>query len=683
PTLTLWITVKWAQLWTGLRCIFAYLVKIWTVAIKSNDETLLRLTHRFFSLLSFSPEAVPVSGGEDPPAPRCSYGRRQHALGPKPSEALARRRYRWQRSVETSRKRTDVRPRDCAEEDAGDLCTILVNMFQLILGSSERQYRNEYITLGMYYSFLLAHLRPSFIISRYFSTAYQALANCRVVSSSRHIKSNHLEQALEVLDLITPENTNLRGQESHVRLIQSCLEVLLETSAPGDHRMAQSDVHANFTGRRLDKLEENIAICEDSGVHLKYNYPFLFQELHKIGTRLDAAMVSGILSECGASGYFRSGLQLHALSVKTALDKFSPVGSALISLYSKCGYVEDAYQLFNEMSSRDTVLWTSIIAGYAQNWQVDTCLHLFVKMKQSTSKPNDYTLSSLLSACAGAGCLQLGKVVHCQEIQMGFDSYIHVSNALISMYAKCGSIDNALCIFNQMKCRDIISWNSMISAYAQHGLAAEGLDLLRQMETENFVPDAVTYVGVLSSCRHAGLVEQGRQCFNSMLAYGLQPEQDHYSCIVDLLGRAGLLEEALDFIVKMPIPANAVIWGSLLSSCRVHGNIWVGIRAAESRLLLEPACAVTHVQLANLYASIGDWKQTAKVRKCMKDKDVRTIPGCSWIEVGNEIHKFRAEDGSNSQVNEIILLLDALIDHMKTLDCGSEIKLELQEAAHE
>uniref|UniRef100_A0A1D1Z231 Pentatricopeptide repeat-containing protein At2g37320 n=1 Tax=Anthurium amnicola TaxID=1678845 RepID=A0A1D1Z231_9ARAE len=532
----------------------------------------------------------------------------------------------------------------------------------------------------MYYLFLQAPVRPYFIISRHFFATNQALSKFRFIRSPRDSESSGLERALEVLELITDRNSTIGGQESHVRLIQSCLEDLLETSPERGRKLAQNDVHAESTSwiqLRLDNFEQSIPTCGSSGVCLKYDGFPLFQELHKRGTSLDATMVSGILSECGSSGYFRSGLQFHSLSVKTGLDMCSSVGSALISLYSKCGYPEDAYQIFDKMASRSTVLWTAIIAGYAQNWQVDTCLHLFVKMLQSTLKPNGYTLSSLLSACAGAGFLQLGKIVHSQEIQMGFNSYLHVSNALISMYSKCGSIHDAFCIFSQMTCRDVISWNSMISAYAQHGLAVQTLDLLRQMETENIAPDAVTFLGVLSSCRHAGLVEQGRQCFNSMLTYGLKPEVDHYSCIVDLLGRAGLLEEALDFIGKMPMHANAVIWASLLSSCRVYGNTWIGIQAAEGRLLLEPSCAATHVQLANLYASIGDWKQTAKVRKCMKDKGIRTTTGYSWIEVGNGIHKFKAEDRANAQVKVVIVVLDTLIDHMKSLGYNSKIKLDL------
>ncbi|OMP03613.1 hypothetical protein COLO4_10309 [Corchorus olitorius] len=204
----------------------------------------------------------------------------------------------------------------------------------------------------------------------------------------------------------------------------------------------------------------------------------------------------------------------------------------------------------------------------------------------------------------------------------------------------------------------------------------EAIDLFKKMKHEKIKPDAITFLGVLSSCRHAGLVEQGRAYFDSMVVHGVEPELDHYSCVVDLLGRAGLLEEARDFILKMPISPNAVIWGSLLSSCRLHGSIWIGIEAAECRLLLEPECAATHVQLANLYASARQWDKAARVRKLMKDRGLKTSPGYSWIEVKNEVYRFRAEDKSNSKVTDILGVLGCLVDHMRMLGYVPEMHEE-------
>lgn len=282
-------------------------------------------------------------------------------------------------------------------------------------------------------------------------------------------------------------------------------------------------------------------------------------------------------------------------------------------------------------------------------------------------KPNDFTFASVLSACTSTALLGLGRSIHCLEMRMGFDKCLRVGNALISMYSKCGSIEEARCVFEKMLRKDLISWNSMIFGCAHNGLAEQAVHLLQCMDGENVKPDGISFLGVLSSCRHTGLVEISRWCFNSILKRGIKPGLDHCACIVDLLGRAGFIEEALEFIKSMPMPPNAVIWGSLLSSCRVHGNVQIGIQAAEQRLVLEPDCAATHIQLAKLYAGIGCWNQVARVRKLMKDRGLKTIPGHSWIEIGNDVYRFKAEDGSNSKFNEILNVLDCLGEHMKFL----------------
>ncbi|KAJ8754243.1 hypothetical protein K2173_002143 [Erythroxylum novogranatense] len=320
--------------------------------------------------------------------------------------------------------------------------------------------------------------------------------------------------------------------------------------------------------------------------------------------------------------------------------------------------------MFEEMPLRNVVSWTAIISGFAKDWQVDMCFELYSFMRNSTLKPNEFTFTSILSACTGTGALGQGRSAHCQIVQMGFDSHLYIANALISMYCKCGNVDDALEIFEIMMSKDIVSWNSMIAGYAQHGLAVQALELFEEMKKLGIKPDDITFLGVLSSCRHAGLVDGGRNYFNSMAEYGVRPELDHYSCLIDLLGRAGLVEEARDTVLSMPMSPNAVVWGSLLSSCRLHGSVWIGIQAAESKLLLEPGCAATHVQLANLYASVKCWDQAARVRKLMKDRSLKTIPGYSWIEIKNVVYRFRAEDWSNSRLNEIVILLDRLMDHI-------------------
>lgn len=241
------------------------------------------------------------------------------------------------------------------------------------------------------------------------------------------------------------------------------------------------------------------------------------------------------------------------------------------------------------------------------------------------------------------------------------------------MYSKCGDVEDAFCVFEAMKIKDIISWNSMIAGYALHGLAWKAIDLFEKMKKQNLKPDCITFLGVLSSCRHAGLVKQGHMYFNLMVEYGVEPDLGHYSCIVDLLCRTGLVEEGRKFILDMPIQPNAIIWGSLLSSCRLHNNVWIGIEAAENRLALEPSCAATHVQLAKLYARVGMWDQVAKVLKSMKDTEIKMNPGYSWIEIGNEVISFKADDTTNSRMREVFCMLEVLkcqltLDHVPESD---------------
>ncbi|KAI6674993.1 hypothetical protein NL676_002899 [Syzygium grande] len=465
-------------------------------------------------------------------------------------------------------------------------------------------------------------------------------------------RSRRLDKALGILSLVAPKTSGNSSRQSHLRLI----EEFLDTSSNAQ-KLANGFTPLGSSGAAVrngfDEMLES-AVSDKKGS--------VFGE-ERVGD--SAVGLSHALSSCGSARDLEGGVQFHCLAMRTGFLANVYVGSSLITLYGRCGELGNAYKVFEEMSVKNVVSWTAIIAGFAQEWLVDECLELYHSMRYSASKPNDFTFTSLLSACTGSGALGQGKSAHCQAIQMGFASYIHVANSLISMYCKCGYMDDALLVFHELPKRDLVSWNSMIAGYAQYGLAHEAIDLFEEMMLQKIKPDAITFLGVLSSCRHAGLVEQGQLYFDSMVDHGLIPELDHYACVVDLLGRGGKLEEACNFIKRMPVQPNAVIWGSLLSSCRLHGSVWFGIQAAESRLVQEPGCAATHVQLANLYASIGLWDQAAQVRKLMKDRCLKTCPGYSWIEISNVVHGFRAEDWCNDRVTQILGVLNCLMDHMR------------------
>jgi len=521
---------------------------------------------------------------------------------------------------------------------------------------------------------------PNHLISYFINRAVQpALAAIHLVvakfgTSSALERSGkqgrgNIHNALKVLDLIpTKQHYGEDEVPSHHRLINNCMSDILGVRSKWNvvHKRKEDFVNSSSNQSRpkgSNVVSSSVSVCPSMTRPTK---DMLMQivELHRRGgISSDASILASALSACSDRKTLTGGAQLQALLVKVGYDSSVLVGSSLVSFYSRCGQLENAHRVFQGMAAKNTVSWTALISGYAQDNQVEPCLHLFALMRQSVCKPNDVTFVTIFRVCTNHAFLGLGKSVQGLQMKMGFDSYVHVSNALISMYAKCGSIVEARAIFESIACKDVVSWNSMIFGYSQHGLAEHCLDLLKEMEG-HIMLDAISFLGVLSSCRHACLVTEGRRCFRAMIEHGIKPELDHYSCMVDLLGRAGLLDEAWDLIQTMSMPPNGVIWGSLLASCRLHGSVLIGIQAAEHRLKLEPGCAATHVQLANLYASIGCWSDVARVRKVMKERGLKTNIGCSWIEVGNKVYTFTAENRSKSQVNDVLTILDCLQSHM-------------------
>lgn len=271
----------------------------------------------------------------------------------------------------------------------------------------------------------------------------------------------------------------------------------------------------------------------------------------------------------------------------------------------------------------------------------DRALNLFGQMQPTGVKPDSVTYASILPACGNLAALEYGKQFHKDIIRSGFQSDIFVGNALVDMYAKCGSVWEAFKVFEKIGKRNVISWTAMIAGYAMNGHGKEAIKLFQQMQQSSTKPNHITFVGVLSACCHAGLVDDGWQYFHCMVRdYHIMPYMEHYCCMVDLLGRAGFLDEAEDFINKMPLKPDTSIWASLLGACTIHSNIDLGERVAECLFELEPKNPAHYVLLSNLYAVAGRWDDKEKVRRMMKDRTVKKTPGRSWIEVNNAVHSF-------------------------------------------
>ncbi|OVA12198.1 Pentatricopeptide repeat [Macleaya cordata] len=311
--------------------------------------------------------------------------------------------------------------------------------------------------------------------------------------------------------------------------------------------------------------------------------------------------------------------------------------NVMITGYAKCGDMESARKLFDEVPQRDVVTWNAMIAGYVLSESHEQAFEMFEEMQSVGERPDEVTMLSLLSACTDSGALDIGERIHCSLIDMGRNLSVLIGNALVDMYAKCGSIEKAIEVFRGMKEKDVSTWNSIIGGLAVHGFANESIDLFTEMQREKIRPNEITFVGVLVACSHGGMVEKGRKYFDLMRTqYGIEPNIRHYGCMVDLLGRAGLLEEAFEFVESMEIEPNPIIWRTLLGACSIQGNVELGKRANERLLALRRDQSGDYVLLSNIYASEGQWEGAEKVRKLMDDRGVRKEPGCSLIEADDK-----------------------------------------------
>lgn len=346
--------------------------------------------------------------------------------------------------------------------------------------------------------------------------------------------------------------------------------------------------------------------------------------------------------------------------------------NVMIDGYVRNGKLDVARGMFDKMHQRSVVSWNSMISGYAQNGFFMEAIDLFRRMMEMGDVSlNRVTLVSVLPAISRLGALELGKWVHLYAERNGIQIDEVLGSALVDMYAKCGSIEKAVQVFERLPQTNYIAWNAVIGGLAMHGKAKEVLDCFSRMERSGVSPSDVTYIAILSACSHAGLVEKGRSFFKDMVnRVGLEPRIEHYGCMVDLLGRAGYLEEAEELIMNMPIRSDDVIWKALLGACKMHKNVEIGRRAAEVLMKLAPHDSGAYVALSNLYAASGNWDGVAKVRLMMKEMDIRKDPGCSWIEIDGVIHEFLVEDDSHPRAKEINSMLKeisnklSLVGHM-------------------
>ncbi|KAK6127735.1 hypothetical protein DH2020_038511 [Rehmannia glutinosa] len=358
--------------------------------------------------------------------------------------------------------------------------------------------------------------------------------------------------------------------------------------------------------------------------------------------------------------------------------------NTMITGYAQSGDIARARNLFDRMPHRDCISWAAIIAGYAQNGDSEEALRMFIEMKRDGERLNRSAFTCVLSICADIAAFELGKQIHGRVVKAGYEFGCYVGNALLAMYCRCGSIDEAYNVFKRIEDKDVVSWNTIIIGYARHGFGEEALKHFESMKRACIQPDEVTMVGVLSACSHTGLVERGRYYFNSMSQdYGIVANSKHYTCMIDLLGRAGRLDDAQNLMRSMPFEPDAATWGALLGASRIHGNTLLGEKAAEMIFALEPWNSGMYVLLSNLYASSGRWVDVRKMRSKMRDTGVNKVPGYSWVEVQNNIHTFSVGDSNHAESDGIYAFLEELDLRMKRDGYVSATKLVLHDVEEE
>ncbi|XP_042452310.1 pentatricopeptide repeat-containing protein At1g06140, mitochondrial-like isoform X7 [Zingiber officinale] len=422
-----------------------------------------------------------------------------------------------------------------------------------------------------------------------------------------------------------------------------------------------------------------------------------------------------IISSCATLFALAQGRQVHGQSLKNGYEGISFVYNSLMSMYIKCDCMDDALRIFRSILKPNSISYNAMITGFAEKFKLDKSLELFRLMNQqglelhcqtvkrgldttafvgnvilkmysicnlseeehmkglmlfremtvmennSSLSPDAFTTASALAICAELALFHYGGQIHAHLVRTWMNLDIVLFNALINMYAKCGCSRYAMLVFDLMPINNVISYNTIIAGLGNHGHAMTTLEIFEQMKREGFTPESVTFIGLLTACSHAGLVDEGLTLFNSMEeTYGICPEIEHLSCLIDMLGRSGRLLEAEDYIKMSPYQNDYVIWGNLLSSCRLHKDVAIGERVAIKLLELQPSTSSPYVLLANLYASDGKWEGAAEARKLLRYSRVKKEPGYSLIEVKGVAEKFTVGNFSHEQIGEIVATLDSL-----------------------
>ncbi|CAN6167942.1 unnamed protein product [Urochloa humidicola] len=425
----------------------------------------------------------------------------------------------------------------------------------------------------------------------------------------------------------------------------------------------------------------------------------LFGGMRRQGVLEDEFTLVGLLLACSQEGNLQFGRAVHCHMLVSGSRVDLILGNALVDMYGKCGdlrmalrcfqmmplknvvswtsvlcaqakhgSVDAARDWFDQMPERNIVSWNAMISCYVQSGQCREALDLYDRMLSNGLAPDEVTLVAALSACGQSGDLTVGKMIHLYIRDNIDNPDVSLVNSLIDMYAKCGRVDTAISLFNEMCPKNVVSWNVIIGGLAMHGRALDSIRFFRAMVRDSFSPDEITFVALLSACSHGGLLEAGQHYFEAMRhVYNVKYEVEHYACMVDLLGRRGYLEKAICLIKEMPMKPDVVVWGALLGACRMYGSVQIGRQVIKQLLELEGISGGLFVLISNLLYETHQWEEMKRLRKLMKEQGTRKDMGVSSIEVNNSIHEFGVEDIRHESSSEIYEAVDQLSCHLISL----------------
>jgi pentatricopeptide repeat protein len=405
----------------------------------------------------------------------------------------------------------------------------------------------------------------------------------------------------------------------------------------------------------------------------------LFAKMVAKGLPPDSFSLASSISASASAGSIQFGQQIHGHVMKRGfVDEF--VQNSLMDMYSKCGFLDSAYTIFNKIRKKSIVTWNCMICGFSQNGLSLEALNLFDEMYENRHEFNEVTFLSAIQACSNLGYLDKGKWIHHKIIVTGNQNDLYIDTALIDMYAKCGDLETSRRVFDSMLEKSVVSWSTMIAAHGIHGQINVAISLFNKMVRSNIKPNEITFMNILSACRHVGSVEVGKLYFNSMTDYGIVPNTEHVASIVDLLSRAGDINGAYEIIKSIRRPVGASIWGALLNGCRIHRRMDIIENIGEELGQINTNDTGYYTLLSNIYAEGGKWYESRKVRKKMEGMGLKKVPGYSTIEIDRKIYRFGAGDTSEWQMKEICMFLENFQSLAQEQGCDLESYMYISNA---